>query len=286
MKVDFFVVGPQKAATTWVYECLKEHDEIVVPINGHLVHYYDIFYQKGEEWYKSFFPEINQDQKFLDPTPTYIRSPWAPKRIAQDNPQAKIIISLRNPIDRAFSHYWHEKKKQKIAFEFEEVLENYDLYSSWIEPGLYAEHIERYLRYFDKEQFLFLRFEDLKRDSEKFLHQILTFIGVNTDFEPSFLNKKANPAKGKHTPIYKMWTKLKSIPVGTKFESNLRSLGIDNVVKKLENMPMIGKALNNKDEYERGIPKKFRLELLELIEPEIQRLENLLEMDLSNWREV
>ena len=120
--VDVFHIGPQKAATTWVYRCLEEHLSIACPPTGS-IHYYDIFYARGQDWYAQFFEEARPDQLLIDPTYTYIRSPWAPRRIVKDSPNAKIIFCLRNPIERAFSHYWHEKKKGKIAFDFEEGLE-------------------------------------------------------------------------------------------------------------------------------------------------------------------
>lgn len=283
MNIDLFHLGPQKSATTWVYQSLKEHPEILTSYND-TVHYYDIYYHKGEKWYKSHFPQSRSDKKTFDPTYTYLRSPWAPRRIAKDNPDAKFLLCLRNPIDRAFSHYWHEKKKQKIAFEFHEVLENYDLYSSWIEPGLYGEHIERYLKYFDRDQILFLRFENLKKDPKTFLSKILSFIEVDPNFKPSTLNKKSNAAKGKYTFTRKVWVSLKDKVINTRLERPLRKLNVDEVAKNIEALPLIGKLLNDKDEYERGVPEDVKDELLELIEPEIERLENLLNIKLDNWR--
>ena len=284
MKIDVFHIGPQKTATTWVYECLSEHPEIITSKTD-TVHYYDIFYYKGNEWYTTQFLQGKKNEKIFDPTYTYIRSPWVPRRIAKDNPNAKFIVSLRNPIDRAFSHYWHEKKKQKIAFEFSEVLENYDLYSSWIEPGLYAEHIERYLEYFDREQFLFLKFNLLKKDPKDYLNKILTFIDVDTDFIPSVLNEKKNPAVPVLTSIRINWMKLKDKIKNEGPEDTLRKLKVDKLAKVVEKMPLIRKVLHDKDEYERGVPEEVKEELEELVEPEIQRLEKLLDINLDEWRQ-
>jgi hypothetical protein len=283
MTVDVFHIGPQKSATTWVYDCLKEHPEVVVS-KSDTVHYYDMFYHKGREWYKNHFPVDTSGKKVFDPTCTYIRSPWAPRRIAAEYPEAKFILCLRNPIDRAFSHYWHEKKKQKIAFEFKEVLENYDLYSSWIETGMYAEHIERYLQYFDREQFLFLKFEDLKQDPEQLLHRILTFIDIDTNFRPSILDKKSNAATGKKTLINRGWNRTKSVLVDIGLKKSLQKLNVDQKAKRIESLPYVGKLLNNKGEYEQGVPIDVKNKLLDLIEPEIGRLENLLNIELESWK--
>jgi hypothetical protein len=272
--VEVFHIGPQKAATTWVYRCFDEHPEIACPPTG-AIHFYDIYYSKGGGWYESFFSDAREGQIRFDPTFTYIRSPWAPRRIAADNPEAKIICFLRNPIDRAFSHYWHEKKKGKIAFEFEEVLENYDLFSSWIEPGFYAEHLERYLRHFPREQLLCLPFYLLTEDDEAFLRRILEFIDVDPSFRPSWLGKKANEAGGRRTVTNAVWRRVRR---------RLRWIDQDGLVESIEKAPVVGSWIRNRDEYEQGMEEEVRGELLEICEPEIQRTEELLDLDLSHWR--
>ena len=273
--VECFHIGPQKAATTWVYQCLEGHPEIACPPED-TIHYFDIFYAKGREWYQQFFQEANPGQKLFDPTYTYIRSPWVPRRLVKENPDAKIICSLRNPVDRAFSHYWHEKKKKKITFDFKEVLKNYDLFSSWVEPGFYAEHLERYLEHFHREQLLCLPFRLLKRNDEEYLQRILAFIEVDTSFQPSWIGKKANEAGGRRTFTNAVWRRVRR---------RLEWIGQEELVESIENAPMVGQWVRDRDEYEEGIDKTVRQELLQICEPEIQRTEALLNLDLSNWRD-
>jgi hypothetical protein len=232
-------------------------------------------YAKGRGWYERFFRHTDKSQKLIDMTPSYIRSPWVPHRLTEENPNAKIICCLRNPLDRAFSHYWHEKKKGKIAFEFEEVLENYDLFSSWVEPGFYAEHLERYLEHFPREQLLCLPFRLLKQDDETFLRRILRFIDVDPSFRPSWLGKKANEAGGRRTLANAVWRRIRR---------RLQWVGQDDFVESVEEAPVVGRWVRDRDEYERGISEPVRRELLEICEPEIQRAETLLDIDLSHWR--
>lgn len=274
--VNVFHIGPQKAATTWIYRCFDEHPAIACPSTG-AIHFYDIYYSKGEEWYESFFDDALEHQVRFDPTFTYIRSPWAPRRIAADNPEAKIICFLRNPIDRAFSHYWHEKKKGKIAFEFEEVLENYDLFSSWVEPGFYAEHLERYLKHFPREQLLCLPFYLLQEDSEAFLRRILQFIDVDPSVRPSWLGEKANAAGGRRTLTNAVWRRVRR---------RLQRFGQDALIQSIEEAPVVGRWVQDRDEYERGMSESVRRELLDICEPEIRRTEALLDHDLSHWQSV
>jgi hypothetical protein len=266
--VDIFHIGPPKSGTTWVYRCLKEHPEIAAPPTDS-IHYFDMFFGKGREWYAAFFSEAREGQRLFDPTPSYIRSPWAPRRIARENPDARIIICLRDPVERAFSHYWHEKKKGKYNFDFSEVLRNYDLYSSLLEPGFYAEHIERYLEHFPRERILCQLFDDLGRDPEAFLSQLLRFIEVDDGLKPSVLRQKINVAGHRSGFInQQLLPKLK----GLLRRSGLKSIGEHRYL------------MSGKSEYLKGVPREMRAPLAEICEPEIARLEALLGIDLHRWR--
>jgi FMN phosphatase YigB (HAD superfamily) len=193
-----------------------------------------------------------------------------------ENSDAKIICSLRNPVDRAFSHYWHEKKKGKITFEFEEVLENYDLFSSWVEPGFYARHLERYLEHFPREQLLCLPLRLLKEDDEAFLQRILEFIEVDPSFRPSWLGEKVNEAGGRRTVTNAVWRRVRR---------RLRWIGQDRLVETIEESPVVGSLVRDRDEYERGMKEEVREELLKICEPEIKQTEELLDISLSHWLE-
>lgn len=257
-----------------MYKCLNSHPDTGIAKTDS-IHYYDIKYDKPVNWYRDFFSHTREGQKLIDMTPSYIRSPWAPRRIAKDSPNAKIICCLRNPIERAFSHYWHEKKKGKIAFDFEEVLENYDLFSSWVEPGFYAEHLGRYLEHFSRDQILCLQFRQLKKDDEAFLQRILEFIGVDHSFKPSWLGKKANEAGGRRTLTNAVWRRVRR---------RLHRLGQDSLVESVEEAPVLGRWVRDRKEYEQGMSEAVRNELQEICEPEMERTEALLDIDLSHWR--
>jgi hypothetical protein len=273
--VELFHIGPQKAGTTWIYRCLRQHPQIAAPPQP-AIHYFDMFYARGRDWYAGFFAGAREDQRLFDPTYSYIRSPLAADRIARENPRARIALCLRNPIERAHSHYWHERKKGVLRYAFSEVLENYDLFASWLEPGFYAAHIERYLEHFPREQLLCQRFERLAADPRGFLNELLGFAGVATDFEPPELAERINPAGPLHSrlsPAYWLYRSRRS----------LERIGVSqaSVNRWRDAVP----ALRGRAEYERGIPPDLYARLLEVCEPEIARLEALLGLDLSAWRQ-
>jgi hypothetical protein len=269
--VELFHIGPQKAAHTWVYTCMREHPGVFCPAEDCLF-YFDMFYSRGRDWYARFFEGAGEHQKLFDPTPSYIRSSWAPARIAQENPRARIVLCLRNPIERAFSHYWQERKRDKTGYDFAAVFTNYDLFASWLEPGFYAQHIERYLRHFDREQMLCQIFDDLDEDPHRFLVELLTFAGVDPTFEPSVLRKRVNEASPHIDPV--------SI-AANKMRLALERVGMGRLIQRSRRASI---ALSGKTEYARGISPELYADLLQVCEPEIARVEALLGVDLSAWR--
>jgi len=274
--VDLFHIGPQKAATTWVYHCLREHPQIAVPAALE-IHYFDMFHARGREWYARFFEAAEPGQILFDPTYTYLRSPLAPGRIAAENPRARLVVCLRDPIDRAFSHYWHEKKKGVIRYDFDEVLRNYDLFATWLEPGFYACHLERYLEHFPREQILCQRYEELRADPRAFLDALLRFAGVAPGIEPSVLHEEVNPAGPRQSlanPGYYL----------AQTQRFLQRVGVPRAA--IDTARARIPALRGRAEYERGVAPELRRTLLQLIEPEIVALERLLGESFSAWRRV
>jgi predicted YcjX-like family ATPase len=177
-------------------------------------------------------------------------------------------------VERAFSHYWHEKKKRTISFEFREVLRNYDLYQSYLEPGFYAEHLERFLELFPRHAILVQHFEHLRRDPRRFLDEFLTFAGLEGDFHPSVLNRRRNTAGPVRRPVQRV--------VGEATETLLSAL--PESARRFFLGSRLVRALSGRREYIEGISPELFEELLVLCEPEIRRVEALLDMELPAWR--
>ena len=272
--VDVFHIGPQKSGTSWVYQCMKEHPQIACPPRD-TIHYYDIFYHRGLDWYASHFADQDPQAVRVDPTPSYIRSPVAPARMAADNPDAKIVVCLRHPIERAFSHYWHEKKKGRFNFHFSEILENYDLFANWLEPGFYAVHLERFLKYFGRQQVLCQLFDDLEQDPRAFLIQFFEFIEVNPEVVPSVVDTKINqasPAKGElERAAAQVLGNLGLRPFASKARQAASRAGlVTPQEKRIERLA--------------DVPQDVVRELSKACASEIESLERLLGIDLSRWR--
>jgi hypothetical protein len=277
--VDIFHVGPPKTATTWVYQCFREHPEIATS-ELDSIDYYNVNYHKTYSWYIRHFILNNEHKLLFDPSYNYLRSPFSAKRIARDNPNAKIIICLREPIERAFSHYWHEKKKGRYNFTFDEILSNYDLFANWLEPGFYSFHIERFLKYFPIEQLKIILFDDLKRNPGSCIRDLFLFSGVDADFVPSIVDKKINVAKPKINPLI--------IKSRRTIKSAVQGLGVYDFAKKTKNAlsPLCSKFRFGEPVMESisDVDPEVIDELIQIVENEILKLESLLNINLNGWR--
>ncbi|MBT63916.1 MAG: hypothetical protein CML13_11970 [Puniceicoccaceae bacterium] len=265
-KVQVVHVGPQKTATTWLHVALTEHPEICT-CERDAIHFFDMHTSHGVDWYHRQFPTSAKGIPF-DSTPSYGRSPLAPNRIAQYNPKAKILITARDPVERAFSHYWHEKKKLRFNYTFDEALKNYDLFANWIEPGLYAHTAERFLEYFPREQVHIAFFDDLRSDPQHFLKEILEFIGVDSKFQPEVLERKINAAGISAPRTAKFIRKALGKPtLAPCFRDALIRLRLVPPPEKLS-------AQSN----------DFVRELTRIFLPDIEALEKLTNRELKSWK--
>jgi hypothetical protein len=273
---SFFLAGAQKCATTWLYQCLKEHPQIFVP-NQNITNFFNINYYRGFDWYYEWYKDVTDEKAIFDTSMTYMRDSFVPERIYRFNSNAKFIFSLRNPIDRAFSHYWHEKKKGKISFSFEDALfysqvGNYDLYENWIKGGFYYEHIQRFLKYFPLSQMLFIFFEDIKNNPVQVNKDIYRFANVDTSFKPSIIDKKVNVAGQKNTNkgIQK---KIKNFI--------LKNLPNELKIKLKKNLK---RKKNKYSEYDKGLDINTRNILQKIYYTENKKLEELLNLKLKDWK--
>lgn len=205
---DFIIIGAQKSGTTSLHHYLSQHPDLVVP-NKKEIHFFDggintnvDNFNKGEAWYRSHFPlaqDLNDNQKIFETSPLYIFNPLVPKRIFELVPKIKLIVILRNPTERAISHYFHVKRKglesKSIleAFEAENdrlkpVIDKQDyksevfIQNSYMSRGLYHVQIKRYLRYFTMDNILVINSESFFAEPHITLRQIFQFIGVDTEF--------------------------------------------------------------------------------------------------------
>ncbi len=227
---DYLIIGTKRGGTTSLARWLVKHPEVrpLFPARETRkgAYYFDVNYAKGRTWYQSHFPtrlahslrSKKAGKRLLlgDATPYYLHHPHAAQRASRLVPNAKIIVLVRNPVERAFSH-WIERTRQKIeTLSFEEAIAaeteriadeeakmladpSYVSFShqhySYVDQGRYSRGLERWLQHYPKKQLLILRSEDLYKHSEATYHKVLKFLDLSphTLEEFSAWNKKKKP---------------------------------------------------------------------------------------------
>ncbi|MGF1540457.1 MAG: sulfotransferase domain-containing protein [Pleurocapsa sp.] len=209
---SFIIIGAKKCGTTSLFHYLSGHPNIGAP-TWKEISYFNIHFARGSLWYKSFFPISlpkldSQDLITGEATASYICHPQAPQRIAETLPDVKLIALLRNPVDRAYSHYHHTKRIGRENLSFEEAIAQEDLrvkqlehesqelglksspaYNyTYLSSGLYAEQLKNWLKLFNKQQLLILRSEDFFDRPEAIFKQVLNFLKL-PDWSPKKYQK-------------------------------------------------------------------------------------------------
>ncbi|MFI5040338.1 MAG: sulfotransferase domain-containing protein [Acidimicrobiales bacterium] len=206
---DFLVIGAMKAGTTMFYEWLVTHP-LVLPAIEKEVHFFDFHFPRSQTWYRSQLPAVRELDALVategqraiagEASPTYLFHPLAPRRAHVVVPNAKLIVLLRNPISRAYSHYQTGLRHDWEALSFEDAIDrepvrldgqieallmdeqhhrSFPRYRwSYLSMGQYAEQLEAWFRFFPREQFLFIVSEDMDRDADATFRRVYDFLGL------------------------------------------------------------------------------------------------------------
>jgi len=204
---DFLVIGAQKAGTTALYSYLRDHPAIAGP-PWKEVSFFDRHFWRGDAWYRGNFPNrlylrrmrarTGAEPIVGEASPSYMFHPLAPQRVAELVPDARLIALVRNPVDRALSHYHHEVALEREPLSFEEALAQEDArlagelermhdpryfsHAWWnftyLARGRYAEQLERWLEIFPRERLLIVPSEDLLDRPGETYARILEFLGA------------------------------------------------------------------------------------------------------------
>ncbi|MGC9524843.1 MAG: tetratricopeptide repeat protein [Limnospira sp.] len=191
----FLIIGTQKGGTTSLQAYLEKHPQILGCIKKE-VYFWSVLFFRGLDWYLAHFPHLSPGANFLtgEATPHYLEFPEVPGRISKMLPKTKIIVLLRNPVDRALSHYhhWLRFKWEKRSFE-EAIASELELLSDpanlsheaspavrdsqkFLWRGLYFQFLQNWLSVFPREQLLILRSEDLYENPQHIYDRVSEFL--------------------------------------------------------------------------------------------------------------
>lgn len=210
--LDFLVIGAQKCATTALFEHLRGHPEIAMPLEKEVPFFSADNYDEAlwQDYSRRHFG--NEDERLWGKaTPQYLCDKHAPERIKALMPEVKLIAILRDPIERTWSHYQMGVRRETETRDFDTAVDELlqpsalnrgrelpvpthelghesegDFYLSWSE---YGRLLQRYTQLFDSRQILILYTEDLKRDPAGTLDRVLGFLGLEAGFRPETLGE-------------------------------------------------------------------------------------------------
>jgi hypothetical protein len=197
---DFIIIGAQRCGTTSLYNYMADHPGVASAFLKE-THFFDIHFAKGLSWYRAHFPFAWGQRRPVvgEATPYYLFYPHAPHRVRDTVPGAKLIVLLRNPADRAYSHYHHEVSTGVETASFEEALkreestlpgetarvvadEGYRSFAhfhySYLARGIYVDQIHPWTKLFDKEHLLIIKSEDFYADPAAVVGQVFRFLDL------------------------------------------------------------------------------------------------------------
>jgi len=207
---DFVIIGAQKGGTSSLYEYLIRHPW-VAPCVHKEVHFFDlnVHYRSGPRWYRSHFVssayrarlERARGHRLVtgEATPYYLFHPHVPERVFKIVPGVKLIALLRNPVDRAYSHYHHEVQRGREPLSFEAAIraeeertgqekekilrdEGYDsfehIHFTYLARSVYVDQLQAWEKWFPRDQMLVLQTERFSADPAGGLRQVLDFLGL------------------------------------------------------------------------------------------------------------
>ena len=200
-KVDFFIIGAPKAGTTSLYHYLNEHCDIEMSSQKEPDFFSDESLQKQNLYYgKNRIDTIRKYHSLFEKEDVILRGEASvsylfykdvPHKIITYNPSAKIIVILRNPIDRAFSHYLMDYRLGLVSENFQSIIQKKSkhknaklFYQQYIKVSEYSNQIKRYLKIFSQENIYIVDYDDFKKDTSSVINNIFIFLGVNNNFKP------------------------------------------------------------------------------------------------------
>jgi len=293
MLPNFLGIGAPKAATTWLFHCLRDHPEIFVA-DSKEVTFFDYDHIEGRlSTYEKHFSRAGDAKAVGEFSTRYLASSSAPARVKSLIPDARLIVSLRRPADQVYSHYWHLRRqnfhstdRNAKAPSFEAALSK--MQGRLLAPAFYFRNLNNWLSHFDRERIHIILFEDIENDPNRTVEDLYAFLGVDPGFVPATLcPNRFQTRKGKvagsefkenlHRHIYTLleqyaYTPLKSV-IGVRRADKIKSL-----LKIREAMDI----LFHDTEYPCMSAETRRL-VARQFDSDVRELQNILERPLTSW---
>ena len=191
MKPTFIGLGGQKCASSWLYVVFSDHPDAFVSSPKEL-NFFSAFYDRGAQWYESHFTDAVGRQAVGEISPSYLPDWNAAPRAYAYNADFRIVVALRDPVERAYSNHLHDIRLAYYRggdLSFESGLANNPMY---LEQSRYGQHLSRWLEYFPLDQILIVLQEDVQSDPQGQARRIYDFLGIRNDHVSGFVGQRTN----------------------------------------------------------------------------------------------
>ena len=212
---DFIIIGAMKAGTTSIHGILSHHDSIFMPDNelcffdvddieqhndffipaagGWTFHDYERDFDAYLDWYAKAFEGARPDQLVGEDTTTYLASKKAPERIRKLLPDVRLIAVLRDPVTRAYSHYWHNVAAGRATLPFDRTIVHDN--ANYLARGFYKEHLLRYSWFLSAGRLKVVFFEDFIAEKRTVIDDLCDYLGIDGTIRLNAVDSHRNPAR-------------------------------------------------------------------------------------------
>lgn len=279
MRPNFLGIGAQKCATTWLHAILVDHPEVCMGPKKE-IDFFSHYYDYGFQWYERRFHCDGERIAVGEVSPSYFHSTQAPRRVSAYHGDMRLVLFLRDPVERAFSNHKHEVRIGHLRgrdLSFEYGLKNNPAY---IEQGLYATHLERWLEHFPRRQLLVVLVDDIVSNPAATAADIYEFLGISQNHVPAALGDRSNES---FVSRYRWLERVRDggheLSRAAHLEGVWRLLarvGGQRLYRRLNRRPPSSVIPPMEEATRRLLKATFR--------GEMERLETLLERSLDPWR--
>jgi hypothetical protein len=280
MKPTFIGIGAQKCASSWLYDILADHPEAALSEKKEL-DFFSYHYENGYAWYEQQFPAKPGAKIAGEISPSYFNEASVPERAKLYSPGLRILLSLRDPVERALSQHRHLVRIGTVIgpdYRFETALDDNP---SYIEQGRYATHLARWLANFPESQVHVVLMDDIKKNPMETARKVYAFLGVSPDHRSAALHEKSNPS-------YVVRSRVMDATI-RRLRKTTRQLGLGGIWQALgdSGLRRLYRGMNRKPS-EAVVPPvstEATQRLRELFREEVGTLEQMLGRDLESWRQ-
>lgn len=272
--INFIFIGPSKTASTWIHRFLEQADGVFVPPEKDL-YFFDQFYGRGVDWYHSFFAKADQSMLCGEVCHDYFTDLNALQRIFEYNPSVKLLVSLRNPYERAVSSVKYHYRTGYTG----DVLDLLKNDNTILNESLYGRHLSRVFSIFPRENVKVLYFSDLSENYLKFSNEMLDFLGVPSGDRPAFDSAVVNAAAVPRVAVL--------AKISRKIMQLLRYFRLNSLAGLLKRNRFLIKVLfksSASDKRENLITQSVSRYLFSDVENDLDDLEVLLKRSFDGWR--